>query len=192
MTTNDPLSDADNPLETSRGEGIVPPRPQRDPLAELRLFRHALAQGWSVSADLKASATGRIREILANNKAGSRAHVAATRCLLTMTSATVSSIDCAVRVRAQEDLVERLERLEAWQAGGGADQAEQRPRIEVPLRDRRHDRNRVVVTREDRASEEPDNPHRSPGGSPPAPPSPRDPSSSAVHDPEADPEHFDQ
>jgi hypothetical protein len=116
MDATPPIPGNDATPDALRGEGIVPPQPQRDPLADLRLYRHALAQGWPVSHDLKTRATGRIGEILSNPKAGDRAWVAAVRTLVSMTTATTASIDTALRAKLQEEIEDRLAELEQWQA----------------------------------------------------------------------------
>jgi hypothetical protein len=78
----------------------------------LRLFAHALKQGWTVSEDLKSQATERVGSILRDAKS-ERSWLAAARTLVSMTQATTGAIDCAVRVRAQEELAGRQDELAA-------------------------------------------------------------------------------
>jgi hypothetical protein len=88
-------------------------RPKRADLAELRLFRMALAQSWVVPAALKEKAVGRMRGILEDEEAGARSHVAAVRTLLGMTTATTSAITAAVQVHAATELKAELDDLKA-------------------------------------------------------------------------------
>src|SRR4051794_31559906 len=73
-------------------------RPARADLAALKLFRRALAQGWPIPGPAKALAVRRMTEILENDEAGARSHVAAVRTLLGMTTATTAAIQAAVLV----------------------------------------------------------------------------------------------
>jgi hypothetical protein len=104
--------DTANPLDSEGGAGDTRPS-GRAKLAELRLFAHALRQGWNVPENLKKEAADRVGSILQNAKS-ERSWIAAARTLVSMTTATTSSIDCAVRVRAQEELADEIRALKEW------------------------------------------------------------------------------
>jgi hypothetical protein len=103
--------DPPEPPEPDGGAGDKRPG-GRHKLADLRLFAYAIKQGWDVPEDLKTKATERVGGILKNAKS-ERSWLAATRMLVSMTTATTSAIDTALRARLQEDILERLEKLEA-------------------------------------------------------------------------------
>jgi hypothetical protein len=81
-------------------------------------------------------------EILRNEKAGTRAWVAASKTLVSMTTATAASISAALHAREQIELSARLEALESWQANE-ASNPEQRPRIQPTRSDYRSDRKEI-------------------------------------------------
>ena len=99
------------PEPVDGGAGATRPS-GRAKLAELRLFAHALKQGWNVPEDLKSQATERVGAILKNAKS-ERSWLAAARTLVSMTQATTGAIDCAVRVRQQEEVIDELVAVKA-------------------------------------------------------------------------------
>lgn len=153
---------------------------------DVHLLSMALREQWPMSPEKRDAAVKRLEEIVSNPATKLRSFHIALRALTSLSRINLQCVSTAIAAQAAQDFDERLKQLEAWQAGGGTDPAEQRPRIVVPDRDHRHDRRRVIVEREDRQHEEPDNSPRSSGGSPPAPPSPPDPSAPAADDPEDD------
>jgi hypothetical protein len=97
--------DAATPLQG--GEGV-----KRSDLAELKLFRLALAQGWSVPGEFKELAVQRCGEILREAKAGERSWLAAAKTLANMTGQTLAAIDTAIRARTHEEFEARLKAIE--------------------------------------------------------------------------------
>jgi len=96
----------------------------RASLADLRLLRHAIRCGWNVPSEGKDLAPKRMVEILKDDKAGERSWVAASKTLISMTGATLASIDTALRVEQQTEL--RAE-IDAVKAAIAAKQGETQP-----------------------------------------------------------------
>ncbi len=114
----------------------------RASLADLRLLRRAIRCGWNVPSEGKALAPKRMVEILKDDKAGERSWVAASKTLVSMTGATLASIDVALRVRQQEEFDQRLAELEAWKDQQAVNPAlGPEPRIQ-PVRADRENRSR--------------------------------------------------
>jgi hypothetical protein len=90
------------------------PRPQRDALADLKLYRYAIQQGWPVSADLKARTLERLSQMIDNPKGGDRAWTAAARTLVSMTTATTGAISTAIQARQHEELADTVRELREW------------------------------------------------------------------------------
>src|SRR4051794_39764176 len=88
---------------TDPGGGSGGPAKRAD-LADLKLYRLALAQGWPVPEAAKVKAVARMQEILENDEGGDRAHTAAARTLVSMTTATTSAIQAAVAVHQATEL----------------------------------------------------------------------------------------
>lgn len=84
----------------------------RASLAHLRLLRRALRAGWKIPDEAKDLAPKRMLEVLEDDKAGERSWVAASKTLVSMTTAELASIDTALRVRVQGELEERITMLE--------------------------------------------------------------------------------
>jgi hypothetical protein len=112
MDKDRPTPDADRP-EPGEGGGERPPhRRGRGDLAELRLYKLALTQCWVIPPELKRRGVEAMGDILADRKAGSRAHAAAMRALIAATTATTGAIGTAIAARTQEEIVERLKAIE--------------------------------------------------------------------------------
>jgi hypothetical protein len=88
-------------------------RPRRADLAELRLLRRALRNGWPVPAAARAKAVARMQELLDTDEAGGRAWAAAARTLVSMTRADLAAVDAAIRADVHQGLSGRVARLEA-------------------------------------------------------------------------------
>jgi hypothetical protein len=106
---------ADTPTDATSPdpEGGSGGSPDRADLADLKLFRRALAQGWDVPPGVKAKAVRRMAEILDNDEAGDRSHTAAAKTLVSMGTATTAAIQAAVAVHQATELAARLDELES-------------------------------------------------------------------------------
>jgi hypothetical protein len=62
-------------------------------------MRHALRQGWAVSNEAKDLARQRMTQLLKDDQASERSWVAAAKVLVSMTQATTSAIDTALKAR---------------------------------------------------------------------------------------------
>src|SRR4051794_25741369 len=102
--------DATGPALTG-GVGVRPSG--RASLRDMRLYRRALRNGWEIPAEAKELAPKRMLEVLRDDEAGERSWVAASKTLVSMTTATTASIDCALRARQVEELAARLDELES-------------------------------------------------------------------------------
>jgi hypothetical protein len=111
MDKDRPTPDADRP-EPGEGGGERTRRGRGD-LAELRLYKLALKQGWVIPPELKRLGVEKMGDILRDPKGGARAHTAAMRCLIAATTATTSAIGTAIQARQSEELAETVARLEA-------------------------------------------------------------------------------
>src|SRR4051794_754185 len=98
------------------GGGSGGPAEPADP-ADRRLYRPAPAPGGPGPAAAKAKAVARMREILENDEGGDRAHTAAARTLVSMTTATTSAIQAAVAVHQATELAVRVAELESRVGG---------------------------------------------------------------------------
>lgn len=109
----------DTASNTSTGPAPDPKRGVgRANLAEARLYRLAMRQGWPVPREVKALAVERMVTILRDDKGGARAHTAAMKALVSATTATTSSIGVAVQAKNTE-LEDRLAELERKAGPGG-------------------------------------------------------------------------
>jgi len=102
---------------TEKGSGVGPDwigtRPSgRDSLADIRLLGRALKCGWPVPEDLKTSAVERMRLILREGKSA-KGWVAATRCLLAMTTVELASIHAVLSIEQQTELRREIDALKA-------------------------------------------------------------------------------
>lgn len=87
-------------------------RSARGDLADLRLVRRAIAQGWRVPKATKARAVERMTQILECEEERARGWTAAARTLISMTTATTSAIGTAIQAHQHEVLAERVAELE--------------------------------------------------------------------------------
>jgi hypothetical protein len=134
----------------------------------------------------------RLGAVVTDPRAKLRAVLAASKALIGLSRVNLSAVDVAIRARSAEDVVERLQDMEAWIASQATGACDQGPRINPVRRDLRSERQRVIVERRDRENEEPDIPPRSAGAVPPEPPTaPADSDQAATDpDPEDDDEYF--
>src|SRR4051812_19725875 len=96
MMDSDTSIDATGP-DPPGGVGVR--RSGRASLRDMRLYRRALRNGWEIPAEAKRLAPKRMLEVLRDDEAGERSWVAASKTLVSMTTATTASIDCALRAR---------------------------------------------------------------------------------------------
>jgi hypothetical protein len=122
--------DADPTPPPNAGGKVGAAPAKRGDLADLKLYRMALAQGWDVPAAAKDKAIRRMVEILDSAEGRDRTWTAAAKTLVSMTTATTGAIGTALAARAQEELAADVEALKAWkesqqqgQPGGGGDVA---------------------------------------------------------------------
>lgn len=90
----------------------------RGDLADLRLLKRAIDQGWEVPEAAKKLAVARMVGILRQGKCRSRAWTAAAKTLVSMTTATTGAIGTAIRAKQLEDVEDRLAELEKKLEGG--------------------------------------------------------------------------
>jgi hypothetical protein len=105
-STSDPPESPD----PNGGEGVAP---KRDDLNRLRYERMAIAQSWPIKPEDREDTLANARSILKNKKAGSRSHIAAGKLVAMLNAQNLAAIGVALQARAQEDLVDRIERLES-------------------------------------------------------------------------------
>jgi hypothetical protein len=107
----------------SGGVGVRPSG--RASLADMRLLRRAMRAGWTVPPEGKELAPRRMVEVLRDDKAGERSWVAASKTLIAMDQATLASVDVALRVKAAQEIEERLGEIERRlnEADGSTEQA---------------------------------------------------------------------
>ena len=96
--------------DPSGGVGVRPSG--RASLADLRLYRRAILNGWKVPAEAKRLAPARMLEVLKDDDAGERSWVAVSKVLVSMTGGALQSIDTALRVRTAEEVDKRLAEVE--------------------------------------------------------------------------------
>jgi hypothetical protein len=75
----------------------------------------ALRQSWPVTEAMKAKALKRALETLKDKEAHPRSIAAATRAVISATQVNLAVVEVALRAKVQEELTERIERLEAQQ-----------------------------------------------------------------------------
>jgi len=98
--------------------GVGGTRPSgRASLADLRLLRRAIRCGWNIPSEGKDLAPKRMVEILKDDKAGERSWVAASKTLVSMTGATLASIDTALHIEQQTQLRAEIDAIKAAIAG---------------------------------------------------------------------------
>jgi hypothetical protein len=84
----------------------------RHKLADQRLSERALQQGWPVREELKTKAMKRAEETLDDPNANPRSIAAASRVVISATQTNLASIDTALRARQQEEVDEKIARLQ--------------------------------------------------------------------------------
>jgi len=110
----DPTDDAAGNPERGLGSPSAPTGTR-----DVRLLALALEERWPMSAEAKAAAVRRLEAVVSDPDAKPRAFDRAIKALASLSRVNLASVDTAIRARASEELVQRLEELEARLAQRG-------------------------------------------------------------------------